>query len=621
MSFGILWPPPLACIPCRTYIHEFCVCQGSKSVRCRSDGRLRNAARSRRDMARPSLLGLYSPIAFLTAILREMSYPQLLIFKRYTFFNPPPLGHIYLAALYCILILTLLFHNSIVSGPMYYETIAFRAAWCSVGQVPLIFLLAMKSSIIGFLTGSSHERLNWLHRTVARCLLFTVTIHMGFFWREWSVYHVIESELQMMPMVKYGLGAWSVLIWIVISSFSPIRNFRYEIFVVQHIISFFAFVTLIMLHVPSYAKVYVWVSIGFYALDRVIRTLNMTYRNLSIFHRQSSKTLVCKAYLTALPGPATRITIRNPPLSTWDPGQYIFLSFPSISPFQSHPFTISSSPLSRPSELSFVVRAHAGFSRRLFKRASTLPTSSQPDSETLFSVILDGPYGRPPNFLQYDTLVLVAGSTGATFTVPILLHALQSAQPTCVRRIHFVWVVKSGSNFEWFSDEISQALHIAFDRGIQLDLTCCVTCDPTYTTDFPVRKSPWDKCTCGPELEQIPEHTAAEASDIKGATDHGRSDSMSSSTEFSSTNGLCQCRCISVSERSPIQISRGRPDLRDILDRNLKSARGETGVAVCGPHGLMAKTRSLVADLSDERGAEKGTGAYGVSLFGEGFGW
>jgi len=574
-------------------------------------------------MTRPSLVELYyTPLAFLTAALREMSYPQYLLFKRYTFFNPPPLGRIYLSALYMILILTLLFHNSIVSGPMYYETIAFRAAWCSVAQVPLIFLLAMKSSILGFIVGSSHERLNWLHRTVARCLLLTVTIHMGFFWREWSVYHVIESELQMMPMVKYGLGAWSVLIWIVISSFAPIRNLRYELFVVQHIISFISFVTLIMLHVPSYAKVYVWTAIGFYAFDRTVRTLRLIYRNLSIFHRQSSGVLSSKAHLSALPGPATRVTIQSPPLSSWSPGQYVFLSFPSISPLQSHPFTIASSSLSRSPDLVFVVRTHAGFSRCLYNRAATvLPTSSQSAREKLYSVILDGPYGRPPNFLQYDTLVLIAGSTGATFTVPILLHTLQSSQPTCVRRIHFVWVVKSSSNFEWFANEITQALQLAPDRGISVDLTCCVTCDPTCTTNFPVRKMAWDKCNCFNDNHiDEPPLAKTEFSDDK-SINHERGESISSATEFSATQNLCQCNCQSDAEHSTVDISRGRPDLRAILDRNLRLARGETGIAVCGPGGLMARTRSLVAELSDERGADKGTGAYGISMFGEGFGW
>ena len=254
-----------------------------------------------------------------------------------------------------------------------------------------------------------------------------------------------------------GMGAYFVLMWIVISSFAPIRNLRYEVFVVQHVASFIALITLIMLHVPVYAKVYVWIPIGLYAFDRTIRTGRLIYRNLSIFQKQSKGMLSCKAHLTALPGHATRITIQNPPLRSWCPGQHVFLSFPSISPLQSHPFTIASSPSSPTGELTFVVRAHAGFSRRLYNRAiSLLPTTSSPAKENPFTVILDGPYGRPPNFLQYDTLVLIAASTGATFTVPILLHVLQSLQPTCVRRIEFVWIVKSGSNFEWFAHEISQ---------------------------------------------------------------------------------------------------------------------------------------------------------------------
>lgn len=485
---------------------------------------------------RPSLLGLYSPVAFITATLREMSYPQPFMFKRWVFFNPPPLGRIYFVAGYIILILTLLFADSIVSGPMYYETIAFRAAWCSVGQIPLIFLLAQKNSIVGALINSSHERLNWAHRTVARCLLFTVTIHFGFFWREWSIYHVVESEIVMMPMVKYGMSAYFVLMWIVISSFAPIRNIRYEVFVVQHIISFIAFITLILMHVPNYARVYVLIAIGFYAFDRIFRTARLIYRNLSIFHKKSKGVLSCKAHLTALPGHATRITIVNPPLRSWSPGQHVFLSFPTISPFQSHPFTIASPATSESGDLSFIVRAHAGFSGRLYNRAkSLLPTTSQSSQEKSYLVILDGPYGRPPNFLQYDTLVLIAGSTGATFTIPILLHALQSPLPKCIRRIEFLWIVKSGSNFDWFTKEIQLALQLADKSDITLEITCCVTCDPTYTTNFPVRH-PFRKskpCCCQPQ----PSNAAA---DTKLSLDEKLDAVSISSTSFSEA-AVCTC--------------------------------------------------------------------------------
>jgi ferric-chelate reductase len=584
------------------------------SLKCSND-RLRNVENPKSSRISSAL---YSPIAFTSATLRELSYPQPTIFKRWTIFNPPPLGQLYIVAAYMILILILLFRDSIVTGVMYYETIAYRAAWCSVGQLPLIFLLAMKNSIVGTLIGSSHERLNWMHRTVARCLLFTVTIHFSHFWAEWSKYEVVESELKTMPMVKFGMGAYFTLMWIVFSSFAPIRNLRYEFFVVQHIISFIALVVCIFIHVPSYAKVYVWLPIGFYACDRFIRTARMIYHNLSIFHRGSRGVLSCKAHITSLSGQATKITIRNPPLKNWTPGQHVFLQFPFMAPFQSHPFTIASSPSSSSGELTFVVRAHKGFTRRLYRRArSQLPTSSVPSQEKPLTVLLDGPYGAPPNFLQYDTMVLIAGSTGATFTVPILMNALEAPFTSCVRRIEFIWIVKSGTHFEWFADELTFALEFAKERDIQLTITCCVTCDPAYTSEStPFVKPKKCCCCCQDEVKDTPEI------DVISIDEKGKeTDEISVVSSFSSEAGIVQCNCAAGGEDIPVSIGTGRPDLRAILDINLRLARGETGVAVCGPQGLMAETRTLVAELSDERAAGKGTGAYGVALFAEGFGW
>jgi ferric-chelate reductase len=411
-----------------------------------------------------------------------------------------------------------------------------------------------------------------------------------------------------MTMVKFGLSAWFTLIWIVMSSFAPIRNLRYEVFVVQHVVSFVGFVTLVMLHVPSYAKVYVWIPVGVYAFDRVVRTALLVWRNIGMWGGR--KGWRCKARLVALPGQATRITIEKPPLKSWMPGQHVFLSIPSISPLQSHPFTIASSPSSSRKELSFVVRAHAGFSRRVYDRAtSLLPTTSSPAQEKSFTALIDGPYGCPPNFLQYDTLILIAGSTGATFTIPILLHVLQS-QTSCVRRIQFIWIVKSSSNLDWFTNDLAMSLDLAQEKGIQLDVRCFVTCDPSYTTNFPVRQRPSQKkCYCTEKVV-----------DTENPVTKTESDSISIVSEsWNSEEETRQCSC-GVLE-SPIEVNSGRPDLRGILSRNLALARGETAVAVCGPQGLMARTGCLVAALSDERGANKGTGAYGITMFGEGFGW
>lgn len=138
-----------------------------------------------------------------TAILREMSYPQFLLKNRwFAWLSPPPLGRVLFLVCYWAVIVYLMTNNAIIHDAYYYERIGFRNAWISVTQVPLVYLLASKSSIVGYVVGSSHERLNWLHRWVSRTLLVTVTVHGGFFMREWVRADFVKLELEMMPMVR-----------------------------------------------------------------------------------------------------------------------------------------------------------------------------------------------------------------------------------------------------------------------------------------------------------------------------------------------------------------------------------------------------------------------------------
>jgi hypothetical protein len=65
----------------------------------------------------------------------------------------------------------------------------------------------------------------------------------------------------------------------------------------------------------------------------------------------------------------------------------------------------------------------------------------------------------------------------------------------------------------------------------------------------------------------------------------------------------------------------GRPDFYELLWDLLESAQGETGVACCGPLGLNSDVRRTVVRCSDERAVHKGTGAQGIYLHAECFGW
>lgn len=97
---------------------------------------------------------------------------------------------------YLSFVLGLEFYNNNVEGAQHYEAIGLRAALLSAAQLPLIVLLAGKNNLIGLVTGTSYERLNVLHRWVARTLFLTATVHGYSQIYGWSRYGLVTIESQ-----------------------------------------------------------------------------------------------------------------------------------------------------------------------------------------------------------------------------------------------------------------------------------------------------------------------------------------------------------------------------------------------------------------------------------------
>ena len=70
-----------------------------------------------------------------------------------------------------------------------------------------------------------------------------------------------------------------------------------------------------------------------------------------------------------------------------------------------------------------------------------------------------------------------------------------------------------------------------------------------------------------------------------------------------------------------ISVFSGRPACRNVIRKTLEQAYGESAVVVCGPQGLVHDVRTSVVSLSDERAVHKGTGAQGIWLHAEAFGY
>ncbi len=444
----------------------------------------------------------FSSFATASAIIREVTYSSVAITMSKRFrWSSPTVGSFTIVSADLILVLTLCFYGLDPTNQWQYEYVAYRVGFIAAAQIPLVVLLAGKNNIIGFLVGSSYERLNWLHRWVARILFMTVTIHMGFWFTDWARYDYIMVKLKTDVITQRGFVAWCILLWIVLSSFAPLRQWNYELFIIQHIITFVGFLAAVYLHLPAEVKAYIWIPIGLYVFDRTVRTLWVIWTNLSIFYKSKSGNafLHCHATLEPLGSDMTRIVVQKPPLR-WNPGQHVFLNCPFISPLQSHPFTIASIP--QDGRMEFLVKAKSGCTKTFLDHAekhqnlpiSTTDLQSQPHT----SVIIDGPYGRMRPLRQFDSVFLIAGSSGGSFTVPLLRDIVRSWKQSrsgqrpkswlhapvgaMTRYIRFVWVVKSREQYSWFASQLEQvAKDVEERRGDGLDLevqtSVYVTCD------------------------------------------------------------------------------------------------------------------------------------------------
>ncbi|KIW09547.1 uncharacterized protein PV09_00420 [Verruconis gallopava] len=619
-----------------------------------------------------------------TAIMREAACATLDPIRVWKTTIPmPQVGRTFIVVSN-VIVLTVLcfvgFPNTLARADL--EDVAYRIGFVCLAQIPLLFLLSGKNNIIGFLTGMSYERLNWLHRWCARTLFLFATVHFGYWLTDWWPYgDYVTIQIRTNNLVYWGLAAWCFLAWIVFSSFAPIRRLSYEFFVLQHLVSFSCFIGFTYQHLKPFptTHVYLWISVGLFFFDRLTRAVLMLYTNISYFHPQQrsagdmNKFWAGKAEFTALSGNYTKITLKHKPIS-WQPGQHVFVSCHSVLPLQSHPFTMASLP--QDGKIEFIIKAEKGGTRRLFRHAEKSARLPGANASQLKTVALEGPYGRIRPLRQFDSVVLFAGSTGATFTMPLLRDIVLGWQErnapgtllqpggVVTRHIRFVWVVKTREQLSWFATQLDQVVDSVerlrtegLDTDVEISIYC--TCDESFTEEQksllsalgvsagsgakPVARGRVE------EVDQASESSADEKKDNVSIHELDRQDSnaracgggvccctstIEDEGEAVKSPRVCCCCGPSKSEDSrasststskrtflhpSIAVLAGRPNPRNIIRKSLEQARGESAVVVCGPAGLVRSVRSSTVKLSDERAVHKGTGAQGIYLHCESF--
>ncbi|XP_010251608.1 PREDICTED: respiratory burst oxidase homolog protein A-like [Nelumbo nucifera] len=136
------------------------------------------------------------------------------------------------------------------------------------------------------------------------------------------------------------------------------------------------------------------------------------------------------------PGNVLTLQMYKPPLFHYKSGQYMFVQCPAVSPFEWHPFSITSAP--DDNYLSIHIRQLGDWTqelKRVFSEACEPPVggksgllrADETTKKSLPKLLIDGPYGAPAqDYQKYDVLLLVGLGIGATPFISILKDLLNS---------------------------------------------------------------------------------------------------------------------------------------------------------------------------------------------------
>uniref|UniRef100_A0ACD5U2L2 Uncharacterized protein n=1 Tax=Avena sativa TaxID=4498 RepID=A0ACD5U2L2_AVESA len=237
---------------------------------------------------------------------------------------------------------------------------------------------------------------------------------------------------------------------------------------------------------------YLAVPVLFYASERATRRIREKNYGVSVI----------KAAI--YPGNVLSLYMKKPASFKYKSGMYLFVKCPDVSPFEWHPFSITSAP--GDDYLSVHIRTLGDWTtelRNVFGKACEAEVSSKKATlsrlettviaegqgeETRFpKVFIDGPFGAPAqNYKKYDILLLIGLGIGATPFISILkdlLHNLKSSQEmqsipdeesggtfksNGPSRAYFYWVTREQGSFEWFKGVMNEVAECDSDNAIEM---------------------------------------------------------------------------------------------------------------------------------------------------------
>jgi NAD(P)H-flavin reductase len=390
---------------------------------------------------------------------------------------------------------------------------ADRVGALAFALTPLTVALGTRESLLTLLTGIPYQSFNFLHRWTGRIIFVQSALHtISWTVVEARLYQPQPSHYQefiKQPYMIWGCVAFFLLCFLYVFSLrSVIALTGHEFFRKTHFIVAGVYLGACWAH---WAQLKCWMiaALGIMLLDkglRLLRTLLIHTGRLDpttgkdpCYHSCCLMSLTqplgfgfhpaqaTVTYFDDAEGGIVRLDFDHKH-TPWETGQHFFLCFPSLSIWQSHPFTTASLPEGQANALhhSYIIRCRNGETRRLGALAKTMAeknseTSSTGSSPAKLPIILSGPYGTPlmpgrtkeGGFSEKTNILAISGGTGVSLTLPVILEAI--AGKYSGPSIDFVWIVKEHRDIQWIEPELEQLKNAVMDNEINIRIQIFVT--------------------------------------------------------------------------------------------------------------------------------------------------
>ncbi|CAL2249786.1 unnamed protein product [Prunus armeniaca] len=308
-----------------------------------------------------------------------------------------------------------------------------------LAEVCLAFLLfpILRGLALFRLLGIQFEAFVRYHIWLGTATIFFATFHGASTLFIWGFSHFIQEEIWEWQIYLAGeiCLVTGLVIWI--TSLPQIRRKQFEIFYYTHHL-YMVFLVFFLFHAGDrhFYMVFLFPGIFLFGLDKLLLIIQ-------------SRRETCILSARIFPSKAIELILPKDPGPKYTPTSIIFVKVPSISKYEWHSFSITSSSRVDDNTISIMIKSEGSWTSSLSHMIQTRQESDG-DQKKYIPIAVEGPYGPVSmDFLRYDSLLVVSGGIGITPVLSII-QELSSSQNRGINkflpRMQLIYVVKKSQD-------------------------------------------------------------------------------------------------------------------------------------------------------------------------------